>query len=450
MIADLLHQLTAQPLLVVLLMTAGAVVDSALGVGALLPGESLVATGATVLQGSHPLWPAWLSVAAGAFLGDHVGYAVGRRLGPAAADSAPVRRIGRGRWDRVTGRVRRHAVPTLALGRQAPGVRTLVALAAGASGVGYGPFALGSGLGALLWSALWVGGGASVGHALQSLDPMHLLVLAGVLVVGGLLLLARRTLMRVAMAVRAHSWVTWPNAVTLARLVLTVPLCLWLLDEGATGDATGAAPGWVVAVAVVWAGSDWLDGALARRLGQVTRVGEVLDPVADRLGVLALCLSLAAGGHLPWWPVLLIALTDAVVTLLAGPAAADGDLAVSRLGKVRTAVLLGGLCLALTGVLLVSEVRAAGTWAVGLGAVVHVFAGAGYVARALGSARRPPRRPTPGPLPLQGPSSVRRPQHGRVSPRSPTGSHGQRRLPAPGHGGPRHPPHRAGVPARSR
>lgn len=387
MVTELLHQLTAQPLLVVLVMTGGAVADSALGVGALLPGESLVAVGATLLEGTRSLWLAWVSVAAGAFLGDHVGYAVGRRLGPAVADSGPVRRVGRARWERVTGLVRRHAVPTLALGRLAPGVRTLVALGAGASGVSYARFALGSGLGALLWSTVWVGGGASVGRALQEFELVQLLPLAGALVVVALVVSNRRSLLRAV-----DSWLTWPNAVTVARLLLTVPLCLWLVGAGSAGGAGAApAPGWVVAAGVAWAGSDWLDGALARRLGQETRVGAVLDPVADRLGVLAVALSLAAGDHLPWWPVLLLVLTDAIVTLLAGHAAAHGRLAVSTLGKMRTAVLMGGLCLLLAGVLLLPQVRTAGVWVVNAGAVLHLFAGIDYVRRALYSA------PAPGP-----------------------------------------------------
>lgn len=383
MVTELLHQLAAQPLLVVLLMTGGAVADSALGVGAVLPGETLVAVGATVLEGTRSLWLAWVSVAAGAFLGDHVGYAVGRRLGPAVAGSGPVRKVGRARWERVTGLVRRHAVPTLALGRLAPGVRTLVALGAGASGVSYGRFALGSGLGALLWSTVWVGGGAALGRALQEFDLVQLLPLAGALVVVALVVGNRRTLLRAV-----DSWLTWPNAITVARLLLTVPLCLWLVGAGSAGGAdTGVAPGWIVAAGVAWAGSDWLDGALARRLGQETRVGAVLDPVADRLGVLAVGLSLAAGDHLSWWPVLLIVLTDAIVTLLAGHAAAHGRLAVSTLGRVRTAVLLGGLCVLLTGVLLLPEVAAAGVWVVSAGSVLHVLAGIDYVRRALRSAQ---------------------------------------------------------------
>lgn len=188
---ELLDSLDAQPLLVVLLMAGGALVESALGVGALLPGETIVAAGATLLAGQPALWVGWVVVAAAAFTGDHVGYAVGRQLGPAVARSGPVRKVGVARWERVTGLVQRHAVPTLAVGRLLPGVRTLVALAAGGSGVRYGRFALGSSLGALLWSAVWVGGGAAIGRFLLGLDPVGL-VLAGVVLLVVVLLVRGR------------------------------------------------------------------------------------------------------------------------------------------------------------------------------------------------------------------------------------------------------------------
>lgn len=175
---EILADLDAQPLLVVLLMAAGALAESGLGIGALLPGETIVATGATILAGQPVLWLAWVLVAAAAFAGDHVGYVVGRRLGPSVSRSGPVRTVGVARWERVTGMMRRRAVPTLAVGRLVPGVRTLLALAAGGAGVRYRWFALGSSLGALIWSAVWVGGVATIGRFLLGLDPIGL-VLAG-------------------------------------------------------------------------------------------------------------------------------------------------------------------------------------------------------------------------------------------------------------------------------
>ncbi|WP_324650098.1 CDP-alcohol phosphatidyltransferase family protein [Georgenia sp. H159] len=173
-------------------------------------------------------------------------------------------------------------------------------------------------------------------------------------------------------------WATLPNAVTIGRLLLTVPLCWYLTADGSSSRAPVA----VLVIAVVWAGSDWLDGALARRLGQRTRVGEILDPVADRLGILAICLCLAAAGQLPWWTVAAIAVTDVGVALLAGPSARRGRVSVSVLGKLRTAVLLCGLCLVLAGVLLLLPVADLGRAVLVAGTVLHVVAGADYVRRA--------------------------------------------------------------------
>lgn len=186
-------------------------------------------------------------------------------------------------------------------------------------------------------------------------------------------------------AVPRSAWLTWPNAVTVVRLLLTLPLCAYLL----TADgSSGAVPVAVLVSTVLWAGSDWLDGFLARRLDQRTRVGEVLDPLADRTGVLAVSLSLALTGHLPWWVVAAIAGTDLVVALVAGPAARRGRLRVSRLGKLRTALLLGGLCLVLAGVLLPVPVADTGRAVLAGAALMHLLAGADYVrtARAAGPA----------------------------------------------------------------
>lgn len=174
------------------------------------------------------------------------------------------------------------------------------------------------------------------------------------------------------------AWATWPNAVTLARLLLTVPVCWYVPDDGGAARA----PALVVAAAVLWAGSDWLDGFLARWLGQVSRVGEVLDPVADRLGILAVAVSVATVGELSWAVPGVVLITDAAVLVLAGPAARRGRVSVSVLGKVRTAVLLTGLCLLLTGVLLGHPLAPTGRVLLAVGAALHVAAGVGYVRRA--------------------------------------------------------------------
>jgi cardiolipin synthase len=85
---------------------------------------------------------------------------------------------------------------------------------------------------------------------------------------------------------------TVPNLVTFLRL-LGVPVFLYLF---LATDAEVAA----LVVLAVGGTSDWVDGYLARRLHQVSRLGELLDPLADRLYILATGLALSARGITPW------------------------------------------------------------------------------------------------------------------------------------------------------
>jgi len=95
--------------------------------------------------------------------------------------------------------------------------------------------------------------------------------------------------------------VTPANAVTVARLLAAPVYVVMLVVWGAS---------WInVAVGIVLAGSDGLDGYMARRHG-TTRSGAFLDPLADKACVLGAMFTLAAQGHLPWLPVILIAIRE--------------------------------------------------------------------------------------------------------------------------------------------
>jgi cardiolipin synthase len=87
--------------------------------------------------------------------------------------------------------------------------------------------------------------------------------------------------------------VTLPNLVTVARLCC-LPLFLWLLF----GLEDRAAAAWLLAGLGI---SDWVDGFLARRLGQVSELGKVLDPVADRLLFLVGAGGILIDGSVPTW-----------------------------------------------------------------------------------------------------------------------------------------------------
>lgn len=94
--------------------------------------------------------------------------------------------------------------------------------------------------------------------------------------------------------------ITLPTWITLSRL-LGVPFLLYCLN------APTPEKRWIaLAIFLVAAGTDWLDGYLARRLDQVTELGKFLDPLVDKLLVLAPLLSLVETQQVPAWGVFLI------------------------------------------------------------------------------------------------------------------------------------------------
>jgi len=145
--------------------------------------------------------------------------------------------------------------------------------------------------------------------------------------------------------------VTIPNALSVARLV-GVPVFLWLV-LGPHADA------WAVAVLIASAATDSLDGKLARALHQQSRLGEALDPAADRLYIAATLVALAVRGIIPWWLFALLVVRELVVAGALGllkRRMGFGALQVSFAGKTATLCLLYAFPLLLLGTY-------AGTWA---------------------------------------------------------------------------------------
>ena len=135
---------------------------------------------------------------------------------------------------------------------------------------------------------------------------------------------------------------TVPNLLSVARLAL-VPVFLWLLLNG--DDVLALV---VLAVATF---TDLLDGFIARRFDQITRLGQLLDPAADRLFMLACLLGLAARDILPWWLALLIVARD-VFLIVVGVVLVNhgyGPLPVHRLGKIATFCLFYSLPMIVLG-----------------------------------------------------------------------------------------------------
>ncbi|MFE7506260.1 CDP-alcohol phosphatidyltransferase family protein [Promicromonospora sp. NPDC057488] len=126
---------------------------------------------------------------------------------------------------------------------------------------------------------------------------------------------------------------TVPNVISMVRLAL-VPVFAVLVVVGEDG--------WALLVLAVSGVSDWLDGVLARRLNQVTRLGQMLDPFADRLFIFVTLIGLAWREVVPLWLVLAIVARDVLLALTVPVLArlGYGTLNVTMVGKVATFALL--------------------------------------------------------------------------------------------------------------
>lgn len=136
---------------------------------------------------------------------------------------------------------------------------------------------------------------------------------------------------------------TVPNVVSMLRLA-GIPLFLWLV--------LGPELDGVAFVVLMASGlTDWLDGHLARRLDQRTRFGELLDPIADRLYILAVVVALALRDIVPWWVALILPLRDLLLWCLVPFLRTRGhsSLPVHFLGKAGTFNLLYAFPLLLLG-----------------------------------------------------------------------------------------------------
>ena len=171
---------------------------------------------------------------------------------------------------------------------------------------------------------------------------------------------------------------TVPNILSMIRLAL-VPVLLVLLLEGFDALA--------LLLLVVAGLTDYLDGLLARRLNQVSRLGQLLDPAADRLFIFATSVGLAVRGVVPWWLVVIVVGRD-VMLLVLGIVLANygyGPLPVHHLGKLATFCLFYGLPILMVGqafpvTLVVAEPLG---WAFLLwGAFLYWWAGAVYLLEA--------------------------------------------------------------------
>lgn len=179
-------------------------------------------------------------------------------------------------------------------------------------------------------------------------------------------------------------WATLPNLISAARLVAVPVFAVLALREHDL---------WALVVLALAGATDWLDGRLARALGQQSRLGELLDPAADRLFILVTLLVLAGRGIVPWWLVVVIVGRDVLLTLVLGVLMARrvGPLPVHFVGKAGTFALLYALPLLLLAHFpgWVGTVADVAGWAMALwGIVLYWLAGAIYLRQAAQELRR--------------------------------------------------------------
>ena len=127
--------------------------------------------------------------------------------------------------------------------------------------------------------------------------------------------------------------VTIPNILSLFRLLL-IPVFFVLLLTGHLG--------WALLLIAVSAITDFVDGYVARHFNQVTRLGQLLDPAADRLFIFTTLVGLGLVEVLPWWFIAVIVARD-VLLLVLGVVLANhrfGPLPVHHLGKMGTFAIL--------------------------------------------------------------------------------------------------------------
>ncbi|GAA2859997.1 CDP-alcohol phosphatidyltransferase family protein [Paenarthrobacter ilicis] len=167
---------------------------------------------------------------------------------------------------------------------------------------------------------------------------------------------------------------TVPNAITVLRF-MGVPLFVWLV-------LAQKEYGFAVLVLVVMGSTDWVDGYVARRFDQTSKLGRILDPMADRAALLAVALTLVIAGVVQWWYLAALLVPDAILAVASLVYFRNHpDLPVSIIGKIRTGLLLVGTPLLVLSKLPIpfTEVYFVGAWTfLGLGLAGHWIAAYNY------------------------------------------------------------------------
>ena len=176
---------------------------------------------------------------------------------------------------------------------------------------------------------------------------------------------------------------TVPNVVTVVRLLL-IPIFMWFVAEGSYLTAF-----WVLALL---SGTDWVDGYIARRFDQLSTVGRWLDPLADRVSMTLVTLTLVVFSVAPLWVVLAVAIPDLILFItFAVLFKGDPHWPSTLLGKIRTACLMLGaplILLASTPGLVDTMLRTTAELLLAAGCLMHIAASIDYLVKARRKARQ--------------------------------------------------------------
>ena len=164
-----------------------------------------------------------------------------------------------------------------------------------------------------------------------------------------------------------------PNVISLIRLAL-IPVFIWLVAI--------AEYGWAGVLLGVIGSTDWIDGYLARRLGQVTEVGKFLDPLADRLAIIVAVIAGLISGVLPAGFAIALIVREVLIGIGAiyGWSRGVTKLDVRWLGKAATLLLYVSIALFYVGVGFDVELLEAAAWLTGIpGLGMYYWVGVEYL-----------------------------------------------------------------------
>jgi CDP-diacylglycerol--glycerol-3-phosphate 3-phosphatidyltransferase len=181
--------------------------------------------------------------------------------------------------------------------------------------------------------------------------------------------------------------VNLPNILTMTRIGAIPLLVMFLMTPSRSAGF------WAAVIFSMAAITDWLDGYLARRMGIVTIFGKFLDPIADKLIVMAALIMILPFNRVPAWMVLVILGREIIITGLRGIASSEGIVIhASDLGKYKTIfqiVAIIGLVLhydyswffGISHALLTVNMHNVGMFFLWIATVLTIWSGVDYLAR---------------------------------------------------------------------